>query len=58
VSVFYRRAVGEHLKIGIAALDVLRDQLGALHSRKLRSFDDPPFEWSISLRLSSIPRSL
>jgi AMP nucleosidase len=42
-SAFYRRAVGEHLNIGLAALDVLRGQLGALHSRKLRSFEEPPF---------------
>jgi AMP nucleosidase len=42
-SAFYQRAVGEHLTIGLAALDVLRGQLGALHSRKLRSFDEPPF---------------
>jgi AMP nucleosidase len=42
-SAFYQRAVGEHLSIGIAALDVLRGDLGALHSRKLRSFDEPPF---------------
>jgi AMP nucleosidase len=42
-SAFYRRAVGEHLKIGIAALDLLRGQLGALHTRKLRSFDESPF---------------
>jgi len=42
-SAFYQRAVGEHLKIGIAALDLLRNDLGALHSRKLRSFDEPPF---------------
>jgi AMP nucleosidase len=42
-SAFYQRAVGEHLKIGLAALDVLRSQLGNLHSRKLRSFDEPPF---------------
>ena len=42
-SAFYQRAVGEHLNIGIAALDLLRDDLGALHSRKLRSFDEPPF---------------
>lgn len=42
-SAFYERAVGEHLKIGLAALDILRGQLGALHSRKLRSFDEPPF---------------
>jgi AMP nucleosidase len=40
---FYQRAVGEHLSIGIAALDLLRGDLGALHSRKLRSFDEPPF---------------
>jgi AMP nucleosidase len=42
-SAFYQRAVGEHLKIGIGALDLLRGDLGALHSRKLRSFDEPPF---------------
>jgi AMP nucleosidase len=42
-SAFYQRAVGEHLRIGIAALDLLRNNLGALHSRKLRSFDEPPF---------------
>ena len=42
-SAFYQRAVGEHLRIGLAALDLLREQLGALHSRKLRSFDEPPF---------------
>jgi AMP nucleosidase len=42
-NAFYQRAVGEHLRIGIAALDLLRGDLGALHSRKLRSFDEPPF---------------
>jgi AMP nucleosidase len=42
-SAFYERAVGEHLKIGLAALDILRGQRTALHSRKLRSFDEPPF---------------
>jgi AMP nucleosidase len=41
-SAFYQRAVGEHLQIGLTALDILRDQLGTLHSRKLRSFDEPP----------------
>ena len=40
---FYERAVSQHLKIGIAALDLLRSQLHSLHSRKLRSFDEPPF---------------
>lgn len=40
---FYRRAVNEHLQIGLMALDLLRAQVGSLHSRKLRSFDEPPF---------------
>ncbi len=42
-TAFYQRATGEHLKIGLAALDVLRGQRGALHSRKLRSFEEAPF---------------
>ena len=42
-SAFYERAVGEHLKIGLAALDILRGQRTALHSGKPRSFDEPPF---------------
>jgi AMP nucleosidase len=42
-SAFYQRAVSQHLRIGIAALDLLRNQLTSLHSRKLRSFDEPPF---------------
>ncbi|MCK8786523.1 AMP nucleosidase [Roseomonas sp. NAR14] len=42
-TAFYQRAVGEHLAIGLATFDILRGQLGALHSRKLRSFDEPPF---------------
>jgi AMP nucleosidase len=37
------RGGGEHLSIGIAALDLLRRDLAALHSRKPRSFDEPPF---------------
>ncbi|MFG0807616.1 AMP nucleosidase [Pseudomonas fluvialis] len=40
---FYERAVSQHLHIAIAALERLRGQLPALHSRKLRSFDEPPF---------------
>jgi AMP nucleosidase len=40
---FYERAVSQHLNIGIAALDLMRTQLDSLHSRKLRSFDEPPF---------------
>ena len=42
-NAFYERAVGEHLMIGLAALDILRGQRAGLHSRKLRSFDEPPF---------------
>ncbi|WP_421998986.1 AMP nucleosidase [Reyranella sp.] len=40
---FYQRAVGEHLNIGLRTLDLLRGELQTLHSRKLRSFDEPPF---------------
>jgi AMP nucleosidase len=40
---FYERAVSEHLKIGLQAIDLLRGELGSLHSRKLRGFDEPPF---------------
>ena len=42
-NAFYDRAVGEHLVIGLAAVDALRGKLSQLHSRKLRSFDEPPF---------------
>lgn len=42
-NAFYERAISEHLEIGIAALDQLRTLHGTAHSRKLRSFDEPPF---------------
>ena len=42
-NAFYDRAVAEHLMIGISALEHLRGIKGSLHSRKLRSFDEPPF---------------
>ena len=42
-NAFYERAVSEHLKIGLAALDRLREAGSNIHSRKLRSFDEPPF---------------
>jgi AMP nucleosidase len=42
-NAFYDRAVTEHLQIGLAAITRLRESLGQLHSRKLRSFDEPPF---------------
>lgn len=43
-NAFYRERISQHLKVGIATLQKLR-QDGALHlhSRKLRSFDEPPF---------------
>ena len=41
---FYERAIGEHMRIGMRALEILRrDDAAMLHSRKLRSFDEPPF---------------
>lgn len=42
-NAFYERAVAQHLEIGLAALDLLRQRRDTLHSRKLRSFDEPPF---------------
>ena len=42
-NAFYERAISQHLRIGIEALTLLRDEGDALHSRKLRSFDEPPF---------------
>lgn len=42
-NVFYERAIGEHLKIGIVSLERMRILGRDLHSRKLRSFDEPPF---------------
>ena len=41
---FYRERIGQHLRIGIATLCSLRDAgVESLHSRKLRSFDEPAF---------------
>jgi len=40
---FYERAISEHIQIGIAACDVLRQAGARLHSRKLRAFDEPAF---------------
>jgi len=42
-NAFYERAVAQHLEIGLAALELLRGRKDTLHSRKLRSFDEPPF---------------
>ncbi len=44
-SEFYRTQVGQHLEIGIRALEKLRDMTPErLHSRKLRSFTEPAFQ--------------
>jgi AMP nucleosidase len=42
-NAFYESAVAQHLEIGLKALDLLRERQDTLHSRKLRSFDEPPF---------------
>ena len=42
-NAFYERAIGEHLAIGLKTIGLLRGEMGGLHSRKLRSFDEPPF---------------
>ena len=41
-NAFYERAVSQHLRIGIEALNLLKQEGDGLHSRKLRSFDEPP----------------
>ena len=41
-NAFYERAISQHLRIGIETLTVLKREGDALHSRKLRSFDEPP----------------
>ncbi|MBI1301009.1 MAG: AMP nucleosidase [Alphaproteobacteria bacterium] len=42
---FYRERVEQHLKIGLLAMTLLRDYSPEkLHSRKLRSFDEPAFQ--------------
>lgn len=41
---FYQKSIGEHIRIGIETLEIFRrDGAASLHSRKLRSFDEPPF---------------
>ena len=41
---FYRERVSQHLKIGILALEKLRQAGEQLHSRKLRSFNEVAFQ--------------
>ena len=44
-SEFYRRQVGQHLEIGIRAMEKLRRQPAEkIHSRKLRSFEEVAFQ--------------
>lgn len=42
---FYEESVSQHLRIGLKAIELLREDAmeGSLHSRKLRSFDEPAF---------------
>jgi AMP nucleosidase len=40
---FYESAIGAHLQIGIRTIELLQANVNALHSRKLRSFDEPAF---------------
>ncbi|WP_425303253.1 AMP nucleosidase [Nocardia wallacei] len=40
---FYEGTVSEHLQIGIRAVELLRAEGDSLHSRKLRTFNEPPF---------------
>src|SRR5512145_1922168 len=41
-NAFYERAISQHLRIGIETLQLLKREGDDLHSRKLRSFDEPP----------------
>lgn len=42
-NAFYESAVSQHLEIGLKTLELLKMRRETLHSRKLRSFDEPPF---------------
>ena len=42
-NAFYETAVAQHLEIGLAAIEILKTRRDSLHSRKLRSFEEPPF---------------
>jgi len=41
---FYRQRVEQHLRIGLLAMQLLRNAPEKLHSRKLRAFDEPAFQ--------------
>ncbi|MEJ0060041.1 MAG: hypothetical protein WDM79_10890 [Terricaulis sp.] len=40
---FYETAIAAHLRIGLEAIAILKQNRDRLHSRKLRAFDEPPF---------------
>jgi AMP nucleosidase len=40
---FYRQRIGQHLQVGLDTIDTLRQDVNQLHSRKLRSLDEPAF---------------
>ncbi|MFN4114345.1 MAG: AMP nucleosidase [Sphingomonadaceae bacterium] len=40
---FYEEAIAAHLRIGVTACRLLREEGARLHSRKLRAFNEPPF---------------
>jgi AMP nucleosidase len=43
-NTFYQQRVSQHIQIAIATVHILRESgVEALHSRKLRSFDEPAF---------------
>jgi AMP nucleosidase len=43
-NAFYKSRVQHHLIIGLETVEIMREQgTSALHSRKLRGFDEPPF---------------
>ncbi len=43
-NTFYERSIAEHLRIGLETIGILKtDVVNALHSRKLRAFNEPPF---------------
>ena len=43
-NAFYRERISQHLSIALTAIDLLNEGgAAALHSRKLRSFDEPAF---------------
>jgi AMP nucleosidase len=42
---FYRQRIDQHLTIGLETVRILRARgVNQLHSRKLRAFDEPPFQ--------------